>query len=74
MLMTQGIVSLNFIHHHKPQAWQTSGGKLGTLASPQAHKGHAMKFKYLDPRAIAQRAACDIYLQYNITCNKYYYY
>ena len=27
------IASSNVTHHHKPQAWETSGGKPGTLAN-----------------------------------------
>ena len=27
------IASSNIIHHHKPQVWETSGGKLGTLTN-----------------------------------------
>ena len=27
------IVSLNITCHHEPQAWETSGGKLGTLTN-----------------------------------------
>ena len=27
------ITSSNITHHHEPQAWETSGGKLGTLTN-----------------------------------------
>ena len=54
------IASSNIIHHHEPQAWETSGGKTGHTHKPQVHKGHTMKFKNLDPQAIGQWAAHDI--------------
>ena len=45
--------------------WTLSVGDLwqetGHTCKPQAHKGHTTKFKNLDPQAIAQWAACDIY-------------
>ena len=41
--------------------WET-----GHTRKPQAREGHTTKFKKLNPRAIGQRAARDIYDQHVI--------
>ena len=38
------VASSNIIHHHKLQAWETSGGKLGTLASYRHMRAILPKF------------------------------
>ena len=54
-------VSLNITCHHRPLAWETSGGKLGTLASYRHARAILPNFETLDPRVAGQRAARDIY-------------
>ena len=52
--------SLNVTHHNRPLAQETSGGKLGTLASYKYARAILPNFETLDPRVAGQRAACDI--------------
>ena len=39
------IASSNIIHHHKHQPWDTSGGKLGTLAKHRHTSATLQNFK-----------------------------
>ena len=55
------IMSSNVICHHEPQAWETSGGKLGTLTNHRHVSATLRNLKILDPWAIGQRAARDIW-------------
>ena len=56
------IASSNFIHHHEPQVWETSGRKLGTLTNHRYVRTTLQNLKNLDPQAIGQWAAHNIYL------------
>ena len=53
-------MSLNITRHHRPLAWETSGGKLGTLASYRHVRAILPNFETLDPWVVGQRAARDI--------------
>ena len=56
------VASLNDTHHHRPQAWETSGGKWGTLTSHKHVSARIPKLKILEPQVGRQWAACDIYM------------
>ena len=58
------VASSNISHHHRLLAQETSGGKLGTLASYRHARSILPNFETLDPRVAGQRAARDKYTDY----------
>ena len=56
------VASSNIIHHHRLQAWEISGEKLGTLTSYRHVRAILPNFETLDPRVVGQWAAHDIYM------------
>ena len=53
------VASSNVTHHHRLLAWETSGGKLGTLASYRHVRAILPNFETLDPWVAGQQAAHD---------------
>ena len=63
------VASLNITHHHRLLVWETSGGKLGTLASYRHTRAILPNFETLDPWVAGQWAACDIYCCSMLICH-----
>ena len=55
------VASSNITHDHRLLVWETSGRKLGTLASYRHARAILLNFETLDPQVAGQWAACDIY-------------
>ena len=56
------VVSSNITCHHSLQAWEISGGKLGTLTSYRHTRAILLNFETLDPQVVGQQAALDIHM------------
>ena len=55
--------SSNITCNHRPLAQETSGRKLGTLASYRHMRAILLNFATLDPQVVGQQAACDTFPQ-----------